>query len=288
MNFSMSKIKHPKEKLYGALTIFVGVAVWIPLVLLILSVLLTDKAEVLFVIFFYILIFKFMSFVSRAFMRAYMFGHFVMIGPKQFPELYKMVVEGAKAVGLKETPRAFVYNSHGVMNAMALRLVGRHRYVWLTSALIDANDPEQVRFVIGHELGHHVAGHLSEFWHVLRLPGLFVPFLGAAYSRSRELTCDRVGLWLSNNLQASRSALQMLACGSAKLNEQLNPDAFEEQEDMLPPISGFLLHIISTYPRLTQRVEALGEWSGFKDMTLERGGVAQTVEVMTRQEPSFA
>lgn len=288
MSFSISKIKHPKEKFYGALTLLIGVLVWLPIILSIFYVIMTDKATILFSILIYIIIFKLMSFVARAFTRAYMFGHFVMIGPQQFPELYQMVVDGAKAVGLKETPRVFVYNSHGVMNAMALRLVGRHRYVWLTSALIDANDPEQVRFVIGHELGHHVAGHLSEFWHVLRLPGLFVPFLGAAYYRSRELTCDRVGLWLSNNLKASRSALQMLACGSAKLNAQLNPDAFEAQEAMLPPISGFLLHIVSTYPRLTRRVEALGEWSSSKHMTMEREGAAEQADVLTRQEPSFA
>lgn len=51
-------------------------------------------------------------------------------------------------------PQTFVYNSSAVLNAMALRLVGRQRYIWRSSALLDADNDEQVRFVIGHELGH--------------------------------------------------------------------------------------------------------------------------------------
>jgi len=46
-----------------------------------------------------------------------------------------MVAEGAAAVKLPQAPTAFVYNSGGVINAFALRLIGG-RYVWLTSALI--------------------------------------------------------------------------------------------------------------------------------------------------------
>ena len=69
-----------------------------------------------------------------------------------------MMEEESAALGLEETPRVFIYDSNGVMNAMAPCLVGRHRSAWLTSALIDTNDDDQVRFVIGYEFGHHVAG----------------------------------------------------------------------------------------------------------------------------------
>jgi Zn-dependent protease with chaperone function len=219
-----------------------------------------DRAHI-FVLIFYGVAFWLFSLITRALTRAYMFGHYVMVGPEQFPHLHKMVVEGSAALGLDETPTTFVYNSHGVMNAMALRLVGRHRYVWLTSALIDADNDDQVRFVVGHELGHHAAGHLDRMSNFLKLPAHFLPLIGQAYSRGRELTCDRVGAMLAGNLAASCSALQMLACGSAKLNQSMNLQSFLAQEKMVPSFAGWLLHIFSHYPRLTRRAEALVEWT---------------------------
>lgn len=126
--------------------------------------------------------------------------------------------------------------------------------VLLTSALIDVQNDAQVDFVIGHELGHHAAGHLSPWKNLLRLPGSFTPFLGAAYHRSRELTADRIGAYCVDNVEAARGGLYMLACGSARLNAAMNVDAFAAQEAMVPGVTGFLLHIFSGYPRLTRRV----------------------------------
>ena len=259
MSFEISNIRHPKEKFYSMLMLIFGIFGWAVLALFLAFTLMRGTPEILIFIC-YGLVLWFVSYVARALTRAYMIGHYVLVGPQQFPHLHKMVSDGAVALGLTEVPQAFVYNSNGVMNAMALRLVGRDRYIWLTSALIDSDSDEQVRFVIGHELGHHVAGHLDRLGHLLRLPSHFIPFLGPAYSRGRELTCDRIGLYVACNINASRSALQMLACGSAKLNAQMNADAFEQQEQMVPSIAGFILHIFSGYPRLTRRVEAVTQW----------------------------
>jgi Zn-dependent protease with chaperone function len=283
MDFKISKIKHPKEKLYGSIMLILGALGWAFLAAMLIFSILKGSIWHAVILISYGVAGWFASYVVRALTRAYMFGHYVLVGPRQFPHLHEMVLEGAHAVGLQEPPLTFVYNSSGVMNAMALRLVGRSRYLWLTSALIDADDEEQVRFVIGHELGHHIAGHLDQPWSFLKLPAHFIPFLGAAYSRARELTCDRVGAWLVRDPAIARSALQMLACGSAKLNEYLNPEAFQTQEQMVPPFAGFILHIFSHYPRLTQRVQAITDWHGAGLEAPSRRSVPAS-----RAEPSLA
>lgn len=274
MDFKISRFRHAKEKFYGSVTLAVGALIWAIILAVPVVALLQGNVVTALVFLLYFGLFWLVSFIMRALTRAYMLGHFVMVGPNQFPQLHRMVVEGAQAVGLKQAPTTFVYNSSGVMNAMALRLVGSSRYIWLTSALIDCDDEDQVRFVVGHELGHHVAGHLDEPWSYIRLPALFIPFLGSAYSRARELTCDRVGAFVARNLQASRTALQMLACGSAKLNRHLNPDVFQAQERIVPTISGFVLNAFSGYPRLTRRVEAVTQFyaqaNGRSEPTLAR------------------
>ena len=251
MDDIVKRLRLSKETTYGALLNLFGAVLWAVLVFAVLS-----SPEYAAVIIAYIVIGLLGSLLAAAFYRAYVFGHYVLIGPAQFPHLAEMVREGAAALGMKEAPKTFLYNSNGLINAFAMRLIGGP-YVMLTSSLIDADTDAQVRFVIGHELGHHAAGHLSFRKNLVKFPGHFIPFLGPAYSRARELTCDRIGAYLSQDLEASRGALQMLACGSARLNSQLNRHAFEEQEEMVPPFFGFLTLIFSHYPRLTTRVTAI-------------------------------
>ena len=248
----------PRERIYGTLLSIVGAILWLALLAIMGGLFLRSPAGlalyavdiVLFALFFV---------VSALVFRAYVYGHYVLVGPTQFPHLHEAVLDGAARLGLSPVPVTFVYNSNGLLNAFARRLFGK-RFVFLTSALIEVETDAQVRFVIGHELGHHAAGHLNPFKTLLRLPGHVVPFLGRAYSRRRELTCDRVGAYLSEDLQACRSALAMLACGCQRLNTSLNCDAFEAQESLVPGFMGWVMLVFSRYPRTTQRVGAISRF----------------------------
>lgn len=250
--------RDPREHLYGTLLSVFGAIGWAVLVLIMARVL-AARPDIFVLYAFYIAAFILFALISAFFLRAYIYGHYVLIGPAQFPHIHQMVVEGATRLGLSPVPVTFVYNSNGLLNAFARRLVGR-RFVFLTSALVEVATDAQVRFVVGHELGHHAAGHLNPLRNFLRIPGHLLPFLGRAYSRRRELTCDRVGAHLSEDLQACRSALAMLACGCQRLNASLNCDAFEAQESQVPRFIGWVILIFSRYPRTTQRVVAISQF----------------------------
>ena len=253
-----SNTRDPRERVYGALLSVFGVIGWFLLAMVLLR-LLSTKPVIFATYVAYLVGFVVFGVVSALFFRAYAFGHHVLVGPAQFPDLHRAVAEGAERLGMASVPVTFVYNSNGVLNAFARRLFGRP-YVFLTSALLEVETEAQVRFVIGHELGHHAAGHLNPVRRLLHAPGHLVPFLGRAYSRRRELTCDLVGAHLSQDLDASRSALAMLACGCRRLNASMSCDAFVAQEAMVPPFFGWLSLILSTYPRTTQRVDAVSRF----------------------------
>lgn len=217
-----------------------------------------DKSvlPILFTFVFYGGLFIGFIFLSALAFRANAMGNMILLGENQFPHLYQMVKEGASKIGMSDTPEAFLFNSNGIMNAFARQVFGR-KYILLTSSLVDASSDEQVKFIIGHELGHHAAGHLNIYLWFLKLPARIIPFLNSAYSRQCEYTCDRIGYFVSHDVKDSCSAIQMLGCGCSKLNSQMNIESFEKQEALVPPVFGFLTEIFRSHPRLTRRVVAL-------------------------------
>ncbi len=251
----VERLRHDNESVYKIFLIIFGVFYWLFLLGIFLAALAKHQNMLVFDYFLYGIGIPAFFLISAALYRARAYGNMILLGPAQCPALYQAVVEGAERLGLP-TPTAFMYNSNGVMNAFARRLLGG-RFVFLTSALVEVQDDAQIRFVIGHELGHHAAGHLDPVKNIIMLPGHFVPFLGKAYSRTREYTCDNIGAFLCGDTTAAQTSLQMLGCGCRRLNGTLNCEAFVAQEQMVPPIAGYVAEIFRTHPRLTRRVLAL-------------------------------
>jgi Zn-dependent protease with chaperone function len=86
----------------------------------------------------------------------------------QLPDIHRCVARASAALGLSETPETWVVQSDGVLNAFATKFFSR-RFVVLYSPLLDAAEqlgsdggggPDEVDFVIAHEVGHLAAGHL--------------------------------------------------------------------------------------------------------------------------------
>jgi hypothetical protein len=143
----------------------------------------------------------------------------------------------------------------GSLNALATKLF-RSRMIVLFSDLLDAcGDDEKARdMVIGHEIGHLKSRHLDFHW--LLLPGFFVPFLGAAYSRAREFTCDRWGRALCDDAPAASRGLAVLAAGG-RLGPKVDLAAYIEQRRDLDTGWLTLGRWLAPYPPLSRRIEVL-------------------------------
>jgi hypothetical protein len=126
----------------------------------------------------------------------------------------------------------------------------------LFSDLLDAcGDDEKARdMVIGHEIGHLKSGHLDFHW--ILLPGFFVPFLGAAYSRAREFTCDRWGRALCADAAGASRGLAVLAAGG-RLGPKVDLAAYIEQRRDLDTGWLTLGRWLAPYPPLSRRIEVL-------------------------------
>lgn len=184
-------------------------------------------------------------------------GSGVKLGEDQLPELHRRVVELARAAGIRRIPDAYVMQEGGALNAFATKLL-RSRLIVLYSDLLEAcGDDHGARdMVIGHELGHVKCGHLDWMW--LLAPTRFIPFLGGAYSRACELTCDRWGAALCGDRDAAVRGLVILAAG-ARLSRAVDLTAFARQQRDLDTGWMTLGRWLSTYPPLCARVATLDE-----------------------------
>jgi Zn-dependent protease with chaperone function len=237
----MDDLVYPHERTLGAITMVLGILVWLALIVGTLGV-----ALIFMVIAFVIYLFAHSALI------AHLKGNGVELAPDQFPDLHAQFIACCERLQLAHRPRAFILNGGGVLNAFATKFL-RTEFVVLLSDTVDAMDPhpDGVRFYLGHELGHLRMKHLRAAF--LRAPVLWLPLLGAAYSRARESTCDRHGRACCTSPEHAARAMAALAAGSRRW-QQLEVAAFERQAVQS---SGFWMsfhELTSGYPWLTKRV----------------------------------
>ncbi len=117
----------------------------------------------------------------------------VRITEAQFPDAYRMVQDAARAFGMSQVPEAYIVLGNGTINAFASGH-GFRRYVAVHSDLFEVGgrlgDPDALRFVIGHEVGHIAAGHTS-FWRQFAVSiAQVIPGVGSTLGRAQEYSAD--------------------------------------------------------------------------------------------------
>jgi Zn-dependent protease with chaperone function len=201
----------------------------------------------------------------------------VKVSERQFPHIYEMLRDGCYVLDMETVPELYIVQEP-VPNAMAIGL--SDPFIVINSGLVDLCDPEELRAVIGHELGHILSGHavyrtmlLILIMLAARIAWMPIGYLGLRgiiwgleeWFRKSELSCDRAGLLAGQDINASRRVLMKLAGGS-RLTE-MNADAFHEQAheyDAVPDLRDSILKILqlqgNTHPFAVVRFTELDHW----------------------------
>ncbi len=205
----------------------------------------------------------------------------VRASEQQFPHLYQSMLDGCYILDLSTVPELYI-SQNPVVQAMTL---GADKpFMVLTTGMVDLMDPEEIRFVIGHELGHVLSGHTvyrTMLYHLLNLVArlawlpIVLPAKGVIWAleewyRKSELSCDRAGLLAGQDVAAARRAL-MKTAGGSRLAE-FNHDAFHQQAheyDAVPDLREGLLKLLqlqgTTHPFAVIRFAELDRWASDGD-----------------------
>lgn len=199
-------------------------------------------------------------FLSRGMLYARQRVSGVRITPQQFPEAHAMLVEAARAYGLKRVPEAFVVLGNGAVNAFASGH-GNRRFVVFYSELFEVGgrlrDPEGFRFILGHEVGHIAAGHTSYPRMLLSSLMSVLPVAGATLSRAQEYTADNHGYSLTPD--GSRG-MTVLAAGRY-LYPNVDFDAMADRARTERGFFVFAANALASHPVLVKRFAALRDRS---------------------------
>jgi Zn-dependent protease with chaperone function len=201
----------------------------------------------------------------------------VKVSDRQFPHLHEMLRDGAYVLDMDTVPELFVSQTP-LVNAMALGT--NTPFIVLNSGLVELLDAEELRAVIGHELGHILSGHSvyrTMLYNLIvlasRIAWMPIGYIGLRaiiwgleeWYRKSELSCDRAGLLAGQDLDASRRVLMKLAGGS-RLAE-MNADAFHDQAreyDAAPDLRDSILKLLqlqgNTHPFAVVRFAELDHW----------------------------
>ncbi|MER5882272.1 M48 family metallopeptidase [Streptomyces sp. NPDC001941] len=206
----------------------------------------------------------------------------VRVGDTQFAHLNDMLRDACYILDLEKVPSMYV-TQDPKPNAMCIGL--DEPIIVVTTGLVELLDEEEMRAVVGHEVGHALSGHSVYRTILLFLTGLalkvaWIPLGNVAimaivtalreWFRKSELSADRAGLLVGQDLEASMRGLMKIAGGN-HLHE-MNVDAFLEQAEEYEAggdLRDSVLKILNVLPRshpfTTVRAAELKKWSESRD-----------------------
>ncbi len=216
------------------------------------------------------------------------------------PWLHDMADECIDLLGVKIPLELYVYSSP-TYNAACVKPEEGRLFIMFSSSLLEAFEGPELRFVLGHELGHHLYGHHDiPIGYLLQGKARPNPKLAlqlTTWSRYAEISADRAGARCAQDLEGVARSLFKLASGLSGSLVNFNIDEFMQQVDEMqsadaePGQGAPTEDWFMTHPFSPLRVKAL---KLFDQSELARDGGKSVTELeagvqvlMTLMEPSY-
>ena len=200
----------------------------------------------------------FALYIAECLVLAHIKCNAIEVTAHQCPEIHAIAHSFAQR--LREPLPTIYVMQDSTFNALAVMLAGK-RVLVLHSAAIDSillkGSMTQLGFLVGHELGHHYAGHLTLWHRTIALLGSWFIWVRLWHSRRCEFTADRYGLVCAGELTASLRAMCNMLAGAQLANAVDVGEAVEQWRRHRGEFFVGAQTLESTHPPTLARIEAL-------------------------------
>ncbi|MGD8276590.1 MAG: M48 family metallopeptidase [Gemmatimonadota bacterium] len=199
----------------------------------------------------------------------------VRVGERQFPQLHAQYLDVLETLDAPMHYGLFVSQTP-LVNAGAYGM--DKPFIVLNSGAVRLLDPDELTYLLGHELGHIMSGHVlyrTMTVLLLQLAQLGFPIVGLAarailvalleWNRKAELSSDRAGLLAVQHPEAALRAFMKLAGGGKPEETDLNEfliqaDQYRETGDVADIVFKVLNLLGTTHPFHVLRAAELRDW----------------------------
>jgi Zn-dependent protease with chaperone function len=217
------------------------------------------------------------GFFSERRLRMMYLASAVRVDERQFAGVHAIYQDAARILDIEKVPELYISQEPRV-NAWALGL--DNPFIVVSTGTLDLLDDDELRVVLGHELGHVLSGHAlysSVLFSLLRISGVTsaIPLGGLGlraivtalkeWYRKAELSCDRAGLLVAQDPGAV-TRVHMKMAGGARVQDMdlraflAQAEEYEATGDAREGVIRIMNTINATHPFAVLRALEIKRW----------------------------
>ncbi len=197
----------------------------------------------------------------------------VRVSATQYPRVHRLYLDACRTLDV--APYPLYVQQHFQINAFAYGM--KQPFIVLNTRTVEVMEDDELRFVLGHEIGHVLSGHalyLTMMTVLYQLSTLGFPIVGLAaravlmalmeWHRKAELSCDRAGILAVQDAEPALRTMLRFAGGDThqtNLEDFLRQaEEYREPGDLADQVFKVLNVLALTHPAPVLRAAEMRNW----------------------------